>query len=309
MKTKKYIEKLAKNLENRKPVKGLLNRIFEEAGAAVVQQDYIEEILNQVIRYQKLYDREKSLSERLQLPYHLEPRHKNLIKKETEKLLSSVEKLLRPIPVADNTNEGKQKISESILETIYDSENPCDIPTGFEIKGVGVFDIDLIHERKNQTINIILNLTLENNEVELNMGDFYFDRNDNRKFTFKIENKEFIEAIDDLIELQSQNLKKVRQSEIADVVRNFFNENNISFEENRAITTSTIYFLANGKKIRVADHVKVSNPSKMFMTSDPFFMERYCRAQERETPHFDFVAGKYPNGREYFENELRRIFG
>jgi hypothetical protein len=308
---KKYIEKIASLLENGKSIKRILSKIYNETGALQIQQEYIENILANVIEFQKIYQREKQLAERLGNIYKLENYHNGLIQRETEKLLACLQQLLKPIEIIGNTPEDKEKISNLVLQKIYESENPCEIPTRFEIKGVGVFDIDLIstrEDRKVSMINVTLVLSLSNNDEEINLGNFYFDE-DKKEFIDKVENKVLVEAIDALIELQSQNLKKICQSEIAEVVRNFFNENKIQFDENRAVTTSTIYFLTNNIKIRVSDHQKVTNPMKMFTTSDPFFMQRYQKAQERETPNYDFVAGKYPNGREYFENELKRIFG
>jgi hypothetical protein len=304
-----YIEKIRKNLEQGKSVKSILKKIYEQTGAFEIQQNHIENLLKSVLDYQKLYEKEKERSEKFGLEYKLEAHHKELISRETGQLLTCLQKLLKPILVADSTYEGKHQISKLILDSIYESEDVCDVPARFEIAGIGVFDIDLIFEKDGDTMEITLDLSLEGNSKQIILGNFYYDRNDQKKFAYKVEAKELIEAIDDLIELQSQNLKRVSQQEIADVVRKFFADNNISFEENRAITTSTIYFLANGLKIRVSDHDKVTNPSKMFTTSDPFFMQRYQKAQERELPNFDFVAGKYPSGKEYFENEMKRIFG
>ena len=300
-----YIGKIPNILEQRKSIKPLLNKLYEQTGAFEAQQKRIENILKEIKEYQTIYDNKKKQAERWKENFN-EKHYQSLIDKRINELLSCIKKLVIVYSI-DNSNEEKEKFAKILFNSIYLSNDVCGIPTKFEIRGVGVFDVDLEFEREEgyrvSMININLILILGGNQKDIDLGNYYFDDDDKKQFSSEIETREIVDLINELIEQKKQNLKYVSASQIADVIRKYLSNKNISFKEDKAVTTNTIYFIVNNMKIRVSDHEKVSNPSKMFTTSDPFFMERYQKAQERDSPSFDFVAGKYPNGEEYFNFE------
>ncbi|GIV43916.1 MAG: hypothetical protein KatS3mg035_1039 [Bacteroidia bacterium] len=305
-----YTAKITKLLSQRKTIKPLLNKIYEQVGAFHLQQVKIDGIVKNIKESWKFYEAKKRQAEILKIKFD-ENFYQSLIDKKTEELLSCIKKLSINYNI-DNSNKEKEKFAEKLLNSIYESDDVCEIPPKFQISGIGVFDIDLHfkieHGYRVGMVNINLSIIFNENCVEINLGNYYFNDDGEKIFLSKIETSEIVDLIDYLIEQDKKNLKYVSYKRIAEVLRNFFYNKNITFRESKAVTTNTVYFIVNNMKIRVSDHERITNPSKTFTSNNPFFMERFLKAQERDIPSFDLVQGKYPNGEEYFIEEMQKIF-